>query len=133
MVRKFGGSDFGFLPKTYILPNDKDVLVKVLENSRKPMIIKPPNWFCGIGIKLINKIEDIPSKESKMVVQEYIDNPFLIRGLKFDLRLYVLLTSIDPIKLYIYEEGLVRFATEEYNKQSRTDFQQLHPPDKLQC
>ena len=46
--------------------------------------------------------------------KEYIENPFLIRGLKFDLRLYVLLTSIDPIKIYIYEEGLVRFATEEY-------------------
>ena len=56
MVRKFGGSEFGFLPKTYILPDDKDELVKVLENSRKPMIIKPPNWFCGIGKKLINKI-----------------------------------------------------------------------------
>ena len=56
MVRKFGGSEFGFLPKTYILPDDKDELLKVLENSRKPMIIKPPNWFCGIGIKLINKI-----------------------------------------------------------------------------
>ena len=43
MVRKFGGSEFEFLPKTYILPDDKDELLKVLENSRKPMIIKPPN------------------------------------------------------------------------------------------
>ena len=50
-----------------------------------------------------------------MVVQEYIDSPFLINGLKFDLRLYILLTSIDPVKIYIYEEGLVRFATAQYN------------------
>ena len=56
MVRKFGKSEFGFLPKTYILPDDRDEVVKILENSRKPMIIKPPNWFCRIGIKLINKI-----------------------------------------------------------------------------
>ena len=49
-----------------------------------------------------------------MVVQEYLDNPFLINGLKFDLRLYVLLTGIDPIKIYLYEEGLVRFATAPY-------------------
>jgi len=114
MVRKFGALEFDFLPKTYILPDDKDELITFMRRTKKPMIMKPPNWFCGIGIKLINKIEDIPSKENKMVVQEYIDNPFLIRGLKFDLRLYVLMTSIDPIKVYMFEEGLVRFATTKY-------------------
>ena len=49
------------------------------------------------------------------MLQEYIDNPFLIKGLKFDLRLYVLMTSIDPLKIFIYEDGLVRFATVPYS------------------
>ena len=52
--------------------------------------------------------EEIPIKKSKMCVQEYIDKPLLINGCKFDLRLYVLLTGVDPVKIYLYQEGLVR-------------------------
>ena len=67
----------------------------------------------GKGIFLTRKIEDIDPKQH-CVVQRYLSKPYLIDGLKFDLRIYVLVTSVDPIQVYIYKEGLARFATEQY-------------------
>lgn len=58
-------------------------------------------------------IENIPLQDLS-VVQEYLNNPYLIDGLKFDLRVYVLVTCCEPLKIYVHKEGLVRFATQKY-------------------
>ena len=55
-MNTFGRNSFGFLPRTYIVPEDREELEEVMKASDKAMIVKPPNWYCGIGIKLINKI-----------------------------------------------------------------------------
>ena len=57
-------------------------------------------------------------KINKLVVQEYIHNPFLIDGYKFDLRIYVLVTRIEPLTIFVYKEGLARFATKKYCEKS---------------
>lgn len=62
---------------------------------------------------MLTDVNDIPMTEA-YVVSKYISNPLLINGFKFDLRIYVLITSFDPLKVYIYNEGLARFASEPY-------------------
>ena len=46
----------------------------------------------------------------------YITLGLLFTGFKFDLRLYVAVTSYDPLVVYLYEEGLSRFATVRYDQ-----------------
>ena len=53
-------------------------------------------------------------KKGSWVCQDYIANPMLLDGLKFDLRIYVSLISLDPLKVYVCKEGLARFCTEPY-------------------
>lgn len=48
-------------------------------------------------------------------VQVYISRPLLIDGYKFSLRVFVLILSIDPLRLYIFKEGIVQLCTVAYS------------------
>ena len=52
-----------------------------------------------------------------VVIQKYITNPLLLDGYKFYLRLYVVVTSFQPLEAFLYQDGFARFALDKFNTQ----------------
>lgn len=89
-------------------------------------ILKPDDWSRGKGIYLAQTVDDINLQlQSHMVAQKYLTNPLLIENLKFDLRIYVLLYGVNPMRIYVYEEGLARFATVPYEKPNQQNYNNM--------
>lgn len=49
------------------------------------------------------------------MVQRYIHNPYLVGGKKFDLRIYALVLSFMPLRVYLYREGFARFTNARFS------------------
>jgi len=108
---------YDFFPLTYCMPYERNMVFKEFEDKEKianrVFIVKPEASSQGRGIFLARRLDEIPLNDG-FVVQKYVKHPLLVDNLKFDLRIYVLITSVAPLRIYIYKEGLARFATEEY-------------------
>jgi hypothetical protein len=115
MQAMYGEKHFNFIPKTFILPKEYSSLAEWMGNENSQLwIVKPSASSQGRGIYITDNIEEINVKMPQ-VVWQYIDNPLLFNGYKFDLRIYVAITSISPLRIYMYKEGLARLATVLYN------------------
>eukprot|EP00826_Nyctotherus_ovalis_P005450 TRINITY_DN11231_c0_g2_i3.p1 TRINITY_DN11231_c0_g2~~TRINITY_DN11231_c0_g2_i3.p1 ORF type:complete len:218 (-),score=41.78 TRINITY_DN11231_c0_g2_i3:218-871(-) len=83
-------------------------------------IVKPIGSSRGRGIRIFDSLREImdyvSSKGQQYVVQKYIENPMLIKGRKFDIRQWVLVTSWNPITVWMYHECYVRLGAVEYQR-----------------
>ncbi|NXW26581.1 TTLL5 polyglutamylase, partial [Phaetusa simplex] len=113
-----GFKTFHILPQTFILPAEYRDFCNTYSKDRGPWIVKPVASSRGRGVYLVNNPNQIVL-EDDILVSRYISNPLLIDDFKFDVRLYVLVTSYDPLVIYLYEEGLARFATVRYDQASK--------------
>ncbi|XP_050834689.1 tubulin polyglutamylase TTLL13 isoform X2 [Serinus canaria] len=113
MLRLFP-KEYNIFPRTWCLPADYgEFLAYRSMRKARTFICKPDNSCQGRGIFITHHPEEIKHGE-RMICQQYISEPFLIDGFKFDMRIYVLVTSCDPLKIFLYKEGLARFATMRY-------------------
>ena len=83
-------------------------------------IVKPDNGCQGSGIEIVRGHTELvellarSDAPERAVVQQYLPNPLLIDGLKFDLRLYVVLTCASPLQAFLSTRGVARFASHPY-------------------
>jgi len=82
-------------------------------------ILKPTSSSCGRGIKVIGK-KDTVNKRHGYLVSKYLAKPHLLRGYKYDLRIYIIVTCFEPLRAFIYKEGLVRLATCPYTTDKKS-------------
>lgn len=115
----------------HFVPDYNMFVEEYRKNPQTTWIMKPCGKSQGAGIFLINKLSklkkwsrearsnafnpQITSGKESYVISRYIDNPLLIGGKKFDLRLYVLVTSFRPLKAYLFKLGFGRFCTVKYD------------------
>lgn len=93
-------------------------------------IMKPTGKAQGKGIFLINSLQQTKrwanasvanahdgvctKGEEAYVVSRYVDDPLLIGGYKFDLRLYVVVTRFRPLRAFVSRLGFARFCAAKY-------------------
>ena len=120
--------DYKFFPKTWQLPADSaDLKAQFSKKKNKTFIIKPVNMCQGRGIYLVRRWEDIDLRAGEQVVaQRYMSKPYLIDNLKFDLRVYALIFGVDPLRVFVFSDGLARFATEEYVGPAKGNLENLY-------
>ena len=112
-VQSASANAAGSLKATEKSKKRKPIVEKQILVEDKIFIVKPDNESQGKGIFLTNSWEDIANKD-RVVAQHYIDPPYLIDDLKFDMRVYVLLYGVNPLRIYLFDDGLCRFATAPY-------------------
>ena len=131
-------TDNNIVPCSYEIPTQYSLFYDhYKKNPGKTWILKPSGRSQGKGIMMVTKLAtvrdqydqcrrilemnfkereklDIAESES-YVVQEYIANPLLIGNRKFDMRIYVLVMSFNPLVVYVHNLGFCRFSQSFYS------------------
>jgi len=108
IIRNQRGCGNNLVFKTYSM-QDPHECQDFFKNAREQAkwLLKPLKHRSGRGISLINDVEEFKLKyescrgNEKMVVQEFLSNPFLWNGFKFDYRFYVLVARTNPLMIFV--------------------------------
>lgn len=105
-------SDLKYIPKAFRLPEDREKFENYAKENPKKLFVQKHNQHRHICIK---SIDEIDFNDNNTFIQEFIDKPLLVDGHKFDIGVYVIITSVDPLRVYIYKgDILFRFCPAKY-------------------
>ncbi|KAH8040024.1 hypothetical protein HPB51_009280 [Rhipicephalus microplus] len=103
------------LPLTFRLPAQKDEFLQNIDERPHVMWVQKNRDHRGIHV--VDPVEvAAAADDEETFVQELIANPLLIDGKKFDIGVYVAMTSLEPLRVYVYRgDVLLRFCARPYD------------------
>ena len=126
-VNKFPGSGFitnkvnlatsGLknVPQAFQIPADKEEFLNYAKQNPEKLFVLKNNNHRGIKIEKVDNL-NLDDDDEGSFVQEFIHNPLLVDGYKFDIGIYTTLTSVDPLRIYVhYNDVLLRFCPTKYH------------------
>ena len=119
-LNKRNNEIFDIMPLTFLLSKEYVNFVEEFHKLKETddfniWIVKPVGKSRGKGIFLIDNISDVPLNDT-FLVQKYLSNPLLLdEGYKFDMRIYCLVTSVNPLEMFLYKDGFARVSNELYS------------------
>lgn len=127
-IQKMFPKLYTFHPRSFAVPAqalDLQQYMSTASIKNRTFIIKPDLGAQGKGIYLIQDPDDVIDITETAIAQQYIP-PHLLGGYKFDLRIYVLVSSVNPLRIYTFNEGMARFCTEPYQKPRPGNLDQVY-------
>lgn len=108
-------SQYDFIPRGFIFPSMKNDFHAFIEHRPDRKFVAK-NWN-NRGVKLVKNINEINFDEREKFLQEFISRPFLIDNRIFDIGIYVVITSYNPLRIFRFDkEILLRFCSEDYRR-----------------
>jgi len=111
--------------RQYVLPDDKNELIPILSKCGDEClwVYKPQMGSGGSAVRFVGNIKEL-NLDRPAVVQNFV-HPLLIEERKLDLRVHVLMTSINPLRIYVQPNAHVRRANAKWNS--------THPAHNIPC
>ena len=115
-MKKEFNEDYNFMSETYYYPDDKKIIKEKFGNYSLNInnlwLIKPAHLWGGFGVRIFQSLKDVKLKS--FLLNKYVTNLDLIHNKKYDLRLYILVTGLKPLRIYSNQEGLIRIAAKKF-------------------
>lgn len=103
-----GLSNHKFLLPTFRMTEHKQQLLDFIAEYPDKVLVQKSIYHYGTKIM---KVKDMNLDGSLVLVQEYLQKPLLVEGHKCDIGVYVVITSIDPLRIYVYNsEVFLRYV-----------------------
>lgn len=141
-------SDVQLAPPCWVMPHQYEEFAGATTNlgsGNKMFFIKPISSGSGWRSRLVNleKLEDINYirrfflwvrvwqyvcvlffrfQQHSGIIQQYFSNQLFISEKPFSVRVFILVTSMSPLRAYMYNEGIVYFRTSQQKSHHRVCF-----------